>query len=124
MIRDFRSFDGAGEVACDLCIAGAGAAGIALTLGFAGRSERVVVLESGGFEFEQDIQDLYRGRSVGQPYWDLDATRVRQFGGSTNHWGGMSAPLDERDFLPRPWSPDSGWPIRRADLEPFYPCAH
>jgi choline dehydrogenase-like flavoprotein len=124
VIRDFHSFDGGDEVACDLCIAGAGAAGIALALAFRGRPARVVVLESGGFDFEQEVQDLCRGRSVGQTYWDLDATRVRQFGGSTNHWGGMSAPLDARDFLPRSWVPHSGWPIRRTDLEPFYPAAH
>jgi hypothetical protein len=29
-------------------------------------------------------------------------------------------PFDELDFEPRPWIPESGWPIRRSDLEPYY----
>ena len=39
MIRDFASFDGAEAITCDLCIAGAGAAGITIALEFAGRGE-------------------------------------------------------------------------------------
>jgi choline dehydrogenase-like flavoprotein len=124
MIRDFRTYDGDGEVASDICVAGGGAAGITLALALAGSAQRVVVLESGGFDYEDEVQALYRGRNIGRPYLELDATRLRYFGGSTNHWGGMCAPLDERDFLARSWIPYSGWPIRRADLEPFYPRAH
>ena len=124
VIRDFRAYDGAGEIACDLCIAGAGAAGIALAAAFTDGATRVVILESGGLELEDAVQDLYRGRNLGEPYFDLDTTRLRYLGGTTNHWGGMCAPLDEMDFRPRSWVPYSGWPIGRADLEPFYPKAH
>ena len=120
VIRDFQTYDADGEVACDLCVAGAGAAGFTLALAFSQRAERVVILESGGFRFESEVQDLYRGPNLGLPYFELDATRLRYLGGSTNHWGGMCAPLDEDDFLARPWIPHSGWPIGRADLDPFY----
>jgi len=124
VIRDFHTYDGDGEVACDLCVAGAGAAGITLALAFGARAHRVVILESGGFSYEPEVQDLYRGPNLGLPYFELDATRLRFLGGSTNHWGGMCAPLDESDFLARSWVPHSGWPIGRADLEPFYAKAH
>ena len=30
----------------------------------------------------------YKAKSIEDPYYDLDATRLRYFGGSTNHWGG------------------------------------
>jgi NADPH-dependent 2,4-dienoyl-CoA reductase/sulfur reductase-like enzyme len=50
MIDDFRAYDGGGVLECDLCIAGAGAAGITLAMSFAGRRERVILLESGGRE--------------------------------------------------------------------------
>jgi choline dehydrogenase-like flavoprotein len=124
MIRDFVTFDGDQPLDCDLCIAGAGAAGIAIALEFAGRGERVIVLESGGLDFEDASQDLYAGRNLGLPYFDLDVPRVRCFGGSTNHWGGMCTPLEPLDFETRPWVPHSGWPITAADLQSYYVRAH
>ena len=124
MIRDFASFDGAEAIACDLCIAGAGAAGITMALEFAGRGERVVLLESGGLEFEETTQALYAGGNLGRPYFDLDLARARIFGGSTTHWGGMCTRLDPIDFAKRDWVPHSGWPITPADLDPYYARAH
>jgi choline dehydrogenase-like flavoprotein len=124
MIRDFRTFDAQNEIECDLCIAGTGAAGITLARAFAGRHERVVVLESGGLERDEEIQELYDGSVAGLPYPALDIARVRALGGSTNHWGGMCAILDERDFAARPWVPMSGWPIGRSAIAPYYPEAH
>ncbi len=124
MIRDFLSYDGDGVIECDLCIAGAGAAGIALAREFIGRRERVLVLESGGFEAEDATQNLYAGPNLGHPYFDLDAARARYFGGSTVHWGGFCTPYDPIDFTVRDWMPYSGWPITRADIEPYYPQAN
>jgi choline dehydrogenase-like flavoprotein len=108
----------------DLCIAGAGAAGIALALQFAAGRQRVVVLEGGGNELEEESQDLYKGEILGRPYTALDACRLRYFGGTTNHWGGMCRPLDAEDFAPRAWVPHSGWPIGIADLEPYSAVGH
>lgn len=108
----------------DLCIVGAGAAGIALAREFIGRPERVLLLEGGGFDLEGDIQALYRGEIVGRPYYPLEAARLHYFGGTTGHWGGYCAPLDAVDFAARPWVPHSGWPITRDDLDPFYARAH
>jgi hypothetical protein len=49
----------------------------------------VLVVESGGLELDEATQALYQGAIVGHPYFDLDVTRLRYFGGSTNHWGGL-----------------------------------
>ncbi len=54
----------------------------------------------------------------------LTDTRLRYFGGSTNHWFGWCRPLDPFDFEQRPWVADSGWPITRADIDPWLPGAH
>jgi hypothetical protein len=120
MLRDARELDDVGMIECDLCIVGGGAAGITLARSFIGKALRVCLLESGGLEIEEEIQALYRGKNLGLPYFDLDTCRLRFFGGSTNHWAGRCRPLDELDFAPRPWVRLSGWPISRADLEPFY----
>jgi choline dehydrogenase-like flavoprotein len=124
MIEDFLAYDGDDVIECDLCIAGAGAAGITIARQFIGTPTRVVVLESGGLDFEPDTQDLAIGRNVGLPYYDLDIARLRLLGGSTNHWGGMCTRLDPLDFEPRPWVPHSGWPIGFDDLDPWYRRAH
>lgn len=108
----------------DVCIVGAGAAGIAATLPFIGSTTRVILLEGGGFDLEGDVQALYRGDIVGRAYYPLEAARLHYFGGTTGHWGGYCAPLDEIDFARRSWVAGSGWPISRRDLDPYYERAH
>jgi choline dehydrogenase-like flavoprotein len=119
MIVDLTGYDGPEEMSCDLCIAGSGAAGLAIAAEFLGKPTKVLVLEGGGLEFTGESQDLYVGQAIGMPYQDLDVARLRYFGGSTNHWEGMCQPLEPLDFEQRAWVPHSGWPIGIADLAPY-----
>src|SRR5918994_4397876 len=120
MRQDARELDDGHVLECDLCIVGGGAAGITIARAFAGAKLEVCLLESGGLEYEEEVQDLYRGANIGLPYFELDISRLRFFGGATNHWAGRCRPLDELDFEHRPWVPLSGWPFGRAELEPYY----
>ena len=120
MIIDARNIPKNQAVESEVCIIGAGAAGISLAREFIGQPFRVAILESGGLEYDGDTQSLYRGENTGLPYFTLDTARLRYFGGSTNHWGGYCLPFDDFDFEPKEWIPYSGWPIRRVDLEPYY----
>ena len=104
----------------DLCIVGAGAAGISMAMQWIGSPRKTLLLEGGGFEYEPAMQDLYRGENVGLPYYPLQAARLHQFGGTTGHWAGFCSPLDPIDFEKRAWVDHSGWPLRREDLDPFY----
>ncbi|MGB5094086.1 MAG: GMC family oxidoreductase [Parvibaculum sp.] len=103
----------------DLAIIGAGAAGITLARQLSGKDMSIALIESGGFDFDAEVQDLYDGETIGVPY-TIDTSRLRYFGGSTNHWGGWCRPLEAIDFEARDWVPHSGWPITRAELDPFY----
>ncbi len=115
-----RRADGAFErTIFDVCICGAGPAGITLALALAAKGRRVALMEAGGVDVTTESQDLYQGRSVGLPYYPLDACRLRYLGGSSNHWGGFTRPLDARDFEPLPQHPLNAWPIRKTDLEPY-----
>ena len=50
----------------------------------------------------------------------LHQSRYRGLGGSGNIWGGKCVPLDESDFARRDWIEDSGWPVSRAQMQPYY----
>ena len=108
----------------DLCIVGAGAAGISLALEWLGDGRDVILLESGDFTFNNETQQLNEGHITGRHYFPLSSTRLRYFGGTTGHWMGFCSPFDPIDFEKRDWVPHSGWPITRADLDPFYARAH
>lgn len=120
MFADARSIESGTQLDADVCIVGGGAAGITLAREFSGTSARVIVLESGGFEFDQETHELNEGESIGIRYGPLSAPRLRYLGGSTNHWGGLCRAWEEADFEPRQGIPFTGWPISRADLAPFY----
>jgi len=124
MLIDLRKDPEAASGMHDLCIIGAGAAGITLAERLARSGHAVCLLESGGLDFEAETQALYRGANLGMPYYDLDQSRLRFFGGTVAIWGGRCALLDPIDFEHRPWVPHSGWPIDRARLEPYYRQAH
>ena len=103
-----------------VCIIGAGAAGITLALELEDRGIPVTVLESGGMEREAVNQDLARGDITGRIYFALDNSRLRYFGGCTNHWAGLCRPMDTIDFENRAHIPESGWPFGRETLTPYY----
>lgn len=108
---DARTLENNTLINGDLCIIGAGAAGISIAREFMDTPYKVILLESGGFDYDEETQSLYEGKNIGLPYFSLDQARLRFFGGSTNHWNGMCAPLDPIDFEKRDWIPYSGWPI-------------
>jgi choline dehydrogenase-like flavoprotein len=107
----------------DVCIAGAGFAGITLALHLAEKKRRVLLLEAGGYEYSEASQDVCKGANAGYSYFDLGMSRLRYLGGTSGHWAGQCRPLDSHDFLPREHIPGSGWPIRKTDLDPYLDAA-
>ena len=102
----------------DVCICGAGVAGITIA-GKLSSKLRVLLLEAGEFDYTIRSQDVYQGKITGLGYFDLTTTRLRYFGGTSNHWSGWCRPLDAYDFERKPYLSTSGWPITRSDLDPY-----
>jgi len=121
-----RTLSDGAHLESDLCIVGAGPAGLSLAAQFGGGRTSVVVLESGSWKEEPAPQLLNRGRVEGDPYAGLEATRRRQIGGSTWLWntplaateGAKFVPLDPLDFRGEGGRPP--WPFQFQDLEPYY----
>lgn len=83
--------------ACDVCIIGAGAAGLYLATRLAAKGQLVVILEAGGrvcsdaatFGIEPVFSDdVYPGATLGRAFG---------LGGSTSRWGGLLAPHSRHD---------------------------
>jgi choline dehydrogenase-like flavoprotein len=120
MIRDLLHERPAAEYRPDVCVVGAGAAGICLAVELARQGKRVMVLEGGGREVEDAAQEPYRSEVVGQAHRGIHSGRFRAHGGTTTRWGGQILELNAEDFERRAWIAESGWPLSRETLEPFY----
>lgn len=124
MILDVERVPASALPPFDLCIVGAGAAGITLAQALIRTGLRICILESGGRKLEPGPQALADGQAEGQPYFPLIETRARCFGGSTVWWNGECRPLDPaQDLQARPWLGDAGWPIPPSELLRHYPQA-
>lgn len=130
-----RSFD------CDVVIVGGGPCGLAVAQELSGSGLRILVLESGlrqetpdhaalnQVEMPQDAPEPVRKtraayHSALPSAWEEGqqpfGVRCRGLGGSTLGWAGKSATFDEIDFEARAWVPQSGWPVPRQALEPYF----
>lgn len=125
MLLDAGSIPNGQTLPTDVCIVGAGAAGITLAMELMGTGLNIILLEAGGRSRAGTSQKLYEGH-VNDPvrHLPLDQARYRQLGGTTSLWGGRCIPFDEIDFAEREWVSHSGWPITKTDLAPYYRRAH
>jgi len=112
MLADARAVPNGTVMHGDVCVVGAGAAGITLARSLAGRGRRIVVLESGGLDFDEVTQGLYEGRIIGHSFTPLAVDRLRYLGGTTNHWAGECEPFHADDF--------DDWPFGRDSLDRYY----
>lgn len=84
---DATAIPGGSTLEADVCVVGAGPAGVAVAAELDRAGVRTLLLES--------------------------ADR-NGFGGTGNEWYGRLGLLDTQDFAPRPWVPLSGWPVPAA----------
>ncbi len=122
-LLDARELGQTAELAGNICIVGAGAAGITLATELAGDSRDVILLESGGLRPDEETQALYELESVGYPIRPDFMSRARYFGGSCNLWAGRSMKLSPADTAGRAWVEGSAWPITHNEIEARYPRA-
>jgi choline dehydrogenase-like flavoprotein len=120
----------------DVCVIGAGPAGLTVARKLAGAGAEVAILESGGVGYTKSLREPWRvarqhlrgaqglssGKTLGQPYTLLRFSRARAFGGSTNALLGhglQTRPLDPVDFEERAGVAHSGWPIGYPEVAAY-----
>ena len=113
-----RSAGTLGQAAAyDVCIVGAGPAGILLAAELAYAGLRIAVLESGGLRRSAFADALRAVETNGLPI-RVDS-RERVLGGASSTWGAVCSLLDPIDFPKRPLQEHEGWPIGPRDIAPY-----
>jgi choline dehydrogenase-like flavoprotein len=120
LIRDLEREQPSANERADVCIVGAGAAGIVLAVELARQGRRVLLLEGGGAGIEAVSQEPYTSEVVGHVHRGVHTGRFRAHGGTTTMWGGQILELDEIDFARREWVSGSGWPFAKSELTRHY----
>jgi choline dehydrogenase-like flavoprotein len=107
----------------DVCVIGAGPAGISLALTLTrDRDVSVTIIESGGATFDEEVQKLSRADVTGMPLASINEARIRALGGSTWSWGGICTTLNPITFERRPWV-DGYWPFPKSELDRYLEAA-
>jgi choline dehydrogenase-like flavoprotein len=114
---DARSLESGRVLEADLCIVGAGAAGITLANALADSGQDILLVESGDRAPDAAIQALHDVTSVGYPLRQSYINRARQYGGSCNLWAGRSIRLWRQDV------DGHGWPIPFSAIVDRYAAA-
>lgn len=109
----------------EVCVVGAGPAGLTLAEQLASKGISVLVVERGGLEPPSTTtRELSGELGDGLPYFQLDEARSMGLGGTSHLWpeadGLRSRPLDPVDFEVRQGVRYSGWPISWPDVASYY----
>ena len=72
---------------------------------------KCLLIEAGGENYSETSQEFYKGKIIGDQITDLSKSRLRQFGGTSGHWGGWSKPMEKYNL--------EFWPLNANDLNPY-----
>lgn len=86
------------QATCDVCVIGAGAAGLYLAGRLSRNGLRVVLLEAGGVKCESGASVGIEPVFSGNHYRGVLEGRAFGWGGSTSRWGGLLIPHSELDL--------------------------
>lgn len=113
-----------GPLPYDLCVVGAGPAGLSLALEAASRGLLVLVLDAGHANPAESPPDWSGSERVHPAHHaPLELATHAGLAGTTWLWGGRCVPYEAIDFEARPQVPQARWPLSEADVAPWYPAA-
>ena len=115
------------DIEADICVVGAGPAGIAFAREWIGTSSRIAILESGAVERDAGARTQSLSDAVMRSRHHVRSAprrgRHRQVGGTANLWGYTTEPDDGRRYaraLPPEALDLSSWPVGLEQLTPYY----
>ena len=94
-----------------VAIFGSGPAGISIALELEKKNIKCLLIEAGGENYSEISQEFYKGKIIGDQITNLSLSRLRQFGGTSGHWGGWSKPMEKYNL--------ERWPLKVNELNPY-----
>lgn len=121
MIHDLNNLNNQNnfDALYDVCIVGAGAAGITIANKLSESGLNIILCEAGSEEYTEASQKNYVGKVKGDPYFELDIARLRYLGGTTNHWNGMCRPFEKVDFNRDYLGKKFNWGIKYEEIQKY-----
>jgi choline dehydrogenase-like flavoprotein len=119
VIMDLADTEGSVRAVTDVCIVGAGIAGLLLAEKLRRCGMHIVLLESGGRHQREETHTLNRVIQINAPYRGAMYGRARCLGGTSTLWGGALIPFLPGDFLARPYLGLPEWPVEFSAVEPY-----
>jgi len=120
----FNDFERATDIQFvpDICVVGAGIAGLTLVSALRQSGLKVLMLEGGGLLHEPRSQSLFESEMdfAGEVNIGVGNGRFRVFGGSGTRWDGVLIPLATHELSSRTTINGIGWPINNAELAPYF----
>lgn len=108
----------------DLCIIGAGPAGIALALEYTASGKRALLLDLGK-ETPDNTTDNLLSADLASPQTHVPVEEAVSpaLGGTSHRWGGRVVPFDRQDFGPYDMRPNQAWQISYDEYCSWLPKA-
>ncbi|MDF2141197.1 GMC oxidoreductase [Paenirhodobacter sp. CAU 1674] len=99
----------------EFVVIGAGTVGLPTAVKLAKKGRSVTCLESGTRHQEGETHPLNEVVHKSMHYEGAVSGRFRCLGGTSTRWGGALIPFQDEDLK------GAGWPLTRADLDPYLP---
>lgn len=103
-----------------VCVIGAGTAGIFIAQNLSKFGVQVLLLESGDRTIRRPSQTEEKCLQVGIPYKGAELGRGFGLGGTSTLWGGQMISISPSDMEERPTLSLDAWPISYSDLFPYF----
>lgn len=103
----------------DICIIGAGIAGLIVATKIASAGKKVIVVESGASKFDKEVHKLNSLDFCSSYYSREFDGRYRGLGGTSSRWGGRIIPIPDSETHRREHLDMPEWPIDLAQLDSY-----
>ena len=107
------------EFSADVCVIGAGIAGLFAATRIARSGKRILVIESGGRTFDPEVHRLNEVDDAFGSYTGAVNGRFRGLGGTSTRWAGRLLPLTAHDIGDRAYLGIPPWPIDILELNRY-----
>lgn len=99
-----NNFDDIKNKKFQVIILGSGPASISLAIKLENKKINCLIIEAGKEKYNQESQKFYENVIIGDNITDLKHSRLRQFGGTSGHWGGWCIPMEK--YIVKSWGLD------------------